>query len=287
MEVLAYRRLQLPRLNDWPTRKMPPEQGTKLVHFSVLEPEGGNSRVIQRTIIVEAPIAIEYNGIGYAVMMATPIDLEDYAVGFSLSEQLITRADEILAIDIHKAEMGWILRIQVPPENAQKVIARARQRVSESSCGLCGMDNLEEVMRPLPRVTAQIDVADPAIFKALSLIRSLQTLNASTGSAHAAAYCAPNGSILMTREDVGRHNALDKLVGAQARANLDISTGFILLTARCSLELVQKAVLANCPMIVTISAATDLAIDVAEKSGLRLISLARADSALAAMPQSG
>lgn len=263
------------------------EKGSRPVHFSVIEPDSSASGVIEREIIVEAPIAIEYNGIGYAVMLATPIDLEDYAVGFSLSERLINRVDEILEIDIHKAELGWILRILVPQENAQKVIARARQRVSESSCGLCGMDNLEEVMRPLPQVTARIDVADAAIFAALSLIRSHQTLNIVTGSAHAAAYCATDGSILMTREDVGRHNALDKLIGALARAGLGVSNGFILLTARCSLELVQKAALANCPMLVTISAATDLAIDVARKSGLRLISLARSDSALAAMPQTG
>ena len=262
-----------------------PEQGSKPLEFSVLRPDGGTRTVIERAVIVEAPIAIEYNGIGYAVMMATPIDLEDYAVGFSLSEGLIARADEILALDIHKAKLGWILRIQVPQENAGKVIARARQRVSESSCGLCGMDNLEEVMRPLPQVTARIAVNDDVVFTALSKLRSHQTLNALTGSAHASAFCSPNGSILITREDVGRHNALDKLIGALARAKLDISAGFVVLTARCSLELVQKAILANCPMLVTISAATDLASSVAERSGLRLVSLARADSALAAMPR--
>lgn len=266
---------------------MLPEEGSKPFQFTVLRPGGGSNEVIQRAVIIEAPVAIEYNGIGYAVMMATPIDLEDFAVGFSLSERLIARADEILAIDMHQAELGWILRIQLPLKKADKVIARARQRVSESSCGLCGMDNLEEVMRPLPQVTAQIDVNDDAVFAALSALRAHQTLNAQTGSAHAAAFCAPDGTILMTREDVGRHNALDKLIGALARADISISAGFILLTARCSLELVQKAILANCPMLVTISAASDLAIDVAEKSGLRLISLARADSALAAMPQTG
>lgn len=266
---------------------MLPEGGSKPFQFAVLRPSGGTGEGIQRAIISEAPVAIEYNGIGYAVMMATPIDLEDYAVGFSLSEGLITDPNEILAIDTHQAELGWILRMQLPQQTAEKVFARARQRVSESSCGLCGMDNLEEVMRPLPPVTAQIDVAEAVIFSALSSLRSHQTLNAQTGSAHAAAFCAPDGAILLMREDVGRHNALDKLIGALARAEIDVSAGFIILTARCSLELVQKTILANCPMLVTISAATDLAIDVARKSGLRLISLARADSALAATPQTG
>ena len=250
-----------------------------------MKPDGQTSEAIERPVIVECPVAIEYNGIGYAVMMATPTDLEDYAIGFSLSERLIDRADEILAIDAHQADLGWILRIQLPPEKAEKVFARARQRVSESSCGLCGMDSLDEVMRPLPPVIAKLDVPDRAIFTALLALRTHQTLNASTGSAHAAAFCTSDGSITMTREDVGRHNALDKLIGALARANVNIGTGFILLTARCSLELVQKAILANCPMLVTISAATDLAIDTAAKSGLRLISLARPDGALAATHQ--
>ena len=266
---------------------MQAEPGSKLYPFRVLTPDGMATGSIERPIIVEAPIAIEYNGFGYAVMMATPIDLDDYATGFSLSEGLISKAEQISAVTIHQAELGWILRIQIPNENAAKVIARAHQRVSESSCGLCGMDNLEEVMRPLPPVNAQIYVADAAIFQALSMVRDHQTLNHSTGSAHAAAFCAPDGAILMIREDVGRHNALDKLIGALARADMDVSKGFILLTARCSLELVQKAILANCPMLVAISAATDLAINMAAKYGLRLVSLARPDAALAAMRQTG
>lgn len=266
---------------------MPPEQGSKLFSFSALKPDGQTSEAIERPVIVECPVAIEYNGIGYAVMMATPTDLEDYAFGFSLSERLIDRHEEILAIDAHRADLGWILRIQLPLEKAEKVFDRARQRVSESSCGLCGMDSLEEVMRPLPPLIAKLDVPDRAIFTALSALRKHQKLNAATGSAHAAAFCAPDGSILVTREDVGRHNALDKLIGALARTRLDVATGFILLTARCSLELVQKAILANCPVLVTISAATDLAIDTAAKSGLRLISLARPDGALAATHQTG
>jgi FdhD protein len=252
-----------------------PENGATPLHFIAIKSDGSASAQIVRFTIVEAAVAIEYNGIGYAVMMATPVDLHDYAIGFSLSEGLIESPDHILAIDIHETEMGWIVRIQVPNANAEKVIERARQRVSESSCGLCGMDNLQEVMRPLPPVSSMIDVP----------MRELQTLNAATGSAHAAAFCAPDGSIEMTREDVGRHNALDKLIGALSSAKINPSTGFILLTARCSLELVQKTILAQCPMLVTISAATDLAIRAAEKSGLRLVSLARPDAALVAMPQ--
>jgi FdhD protein len=168
---------------------MPPDQGSKRFHFSVLKPDDAVRTEIERQVIVETPIAIEYNGIGYAVMMATPIDLQDFAIGFSLSERLIDQVGQILAVDIHQAEVGCILRIQLPPENAEKVFSRARQRVSESSCGLCGMDSLEEVMRALPHVTAQIEVSDKTIFAALSSLRPHQTLNAATGSAHAAAFC--------------------------------------------------------------------------------------------------
>ncbi len=265
---------------------MPPEQSSKRFRFSVLKPDTPAKEEIERAIIGEAPIAIEFNGVGYAVMMATPCDLEDFAIGFSLSEQLIDHPSQIFAVDTHKAEMGWVLRIQLAQDKAEKVFARARQRVSESSCGLCGMDNLEEVMRPLPQVTAHIDIPDVAIFSALKALRAHQVLNAETGASHAAAFCAPDGAILMTREDVGRHNAFDKLLGALAKAEIKASTGFVLLTARCSFELVQKAILAQCPMLVTISAATDLAINTAAAHGLRLISLARPDAALAAMHQS-
>lgn len=260
------------------------ESGTAPFRFSVVRPGAAAPETTERALIVEAPVAVEYNGIGYAVMMATPRDLDDFAVGFSLSEQLIDYAAEIGSIASHQSEKGWILRIQIPPERAEKVFARARQRVSESSCGLCGMENLDEVMRDLPRVSAQLAVPDAAIFAALGALRAHQALNAATGAAHAAAFCGPDGTIQMVREDVGRHNALDKLLGGLARAGISPAAGFLLLTARCSFELVQKTILANCSMLVTISAATDLAAAAAARHGLRLVSLARADCALSAWP---
>lgn len=238
----------------------------------------GRRAQIERAIPVETPIAVEFNGIGYAVMMATPSDLEDYATGFALSEGLIESAADILSVEATEVEQGWLLRVQLPAERIEPVLTRARRRVSESSCGLCGMDNLDEVMRPLRKVAAKLDVADDAIFRALAALSDHQPLNAATGAAHAAAFCDATGEILVVREDVGRHNALDKLLGALARDNISPATGFILLSARCSFELVQKAVIANCPLLVTVSAATSLAVELAQKSGLRLISLARADS---------
>jgi FdhD protein len=235
---------------------------------------------ISRSIPVEAPIAIEYNGIGYAVMMGTPTDLEDFAVGFSLSEGLLTEHAEISEIAALPHEAGWVLRIQVNPDRMDRIIERARHRVSESSCGLCGSESVEQVMRALPPVTAKLNIERSAIFAALAALGDRQPLNRSTGAVHAAAFCAPDGTILAVREDVGRHNALDKLLGALARDGMSPSSGFLLLTARCSFELVQKAIIANCPLLVTISAPTSLAVEQAAQHGLRLFSLARPDSYL-------
>lgn len=234
-----------------------------------------------RTLAVEAPVAVDYNGIGYAVMMATPTDLDDYAVGFSLSEGLIADASEILSVDAIEQGAGWLLRIQIAADRLAPVIERARQRVTESSCGLCGLDSLAQVLRPLPTITSRIAVSRGALFAALAALRDHQPLNAATGAAHGAAFCAPDGTILMTREDVGRHNALDKLIGALARAGIEPATGFLLLTARCSYELVEKTIRAGCPLLVTISAPTTLAAERAVAHDLTLVALARTDAMLA------
>jgi FdhD protein len=235
---------------------------------------------IARAVPVEAPIAIEIGGIGYAVMMATPSDLVDYAIGFALSEGLASNLDDIADIQTHAVEGGWIIRMMLPPEGTKKAMARARVRVTESSCGLCGIDNIEQVLRPLPPVTARISVERSAISRALAALADHQPLSQSTGAVHAAAFCTPTGEIVLTREDVGRHNALDKLIGALAQKSIDPATGFFLLTARCSYELVEKTVRANCPMLVTISAPTTLAVERAARAGLTLVTLARADAAL-------
>ena len=235
---------------------------------------------LTRSVAVEAPVSVEVGGIGYAVMMATPADLEDYAVGFALSEGLVATADQISRIDAHAIEGGWALRIWLPPERNAVALERARRRVSESSCGLCGIENIEEVLRPLPPVTARIATDRTAIANALMALPDHQPLGRATGAAHAAAFCSPAGAIELVREDVGRHNALDKLIGAMARARIDPASGFILLSARCSYELVEKTVRAGCPMLVTISAPTSLAVERAADAGLTLVALARTDAAL-------
>jgi FdhD protein len=234
----------------------------------------------ERTLPIEAPIAIEYNGIGFAVMMATPQDFKDFAVGFTLSERIVSEANEITHIDPHETSMGWLLKIRIAQQCVEPMIERVRVRVSESSCGICGLENLEQVARPLPPVQRTFTVEPAAIFAALSTLSSHQPLNAATGGAHVAAFCNPSGVILMAREDVGRHCALDKLIGALARTGIAVDSGFILMSSRCSYELVEKTVLAGCPMLVTISTATSLAVERAKQAGLRLVMLARPDAVL-------
>jgi FdhD protein len=243
-----------------------------------IEPE---DRTLLRSVPIEAPVAIQICGAGnYAVMMATPSDLHDYATGFALGEGLAVRSDQIQDIDIRQVDGGWVIRITVPPEHVESARKRTRARVTESSCGLCGMESIAQVLRPLPPVAARIATNRAAIARSLSSLPEFQPLGRSTGAVHAAAFCAPDGRIVCVREDVGRHNALDKLIGALAKSGIHPASGFILLSARCSYELVEKTVRAGCPMLVTISAPTSLAVERATNAGLTLVTLARPDSAL-------
>ncbi len=244
--------------------------------FTSTFPDGKNAAIV-RDVAVEMPVAIEVNGIGYAVMMATPADLTDFAHGFALAERLIETSADVVEVDVHEAEAGMILRLTLVPARMERVAERVRHRVSELSCGLCGIENLEQALRPLPRVTNQARAGHIAVFRALDELRGHQPVNAATGAVHAAALCSADGEVLLTREDVGRHNAFDKLIGAMERQGLGWDGGFALLSARCSYELVEKAALANCPLLVTVSMATSLAIERAAAAGLKLIVLARAD----------
>ncbi len=234
----------------------------------------------ERDVPTETPIALEYCGLGYAVMMASPDHLEDFAVGHALAEGLVTRAADVDGVDVAAVDGGWIVRADLPTSARAAIFARARTRVSDSSCGLCGVESIEEALRPLPPVTSRIAVARTAISRALAGLDGEQPLNTATGAVHAAAFCDADGRIVMVREDVGRHNALDKLIGAMARAGRNLADGFLLLTARCSFELVEKAVRAGAPMLVTISAPTSLATQRARAAGLTLLALAREDSVL-------
>ena len=240
----------------------------------------GDHRPAPASLAQERPIAFEYNGLGYAVMLGSPRDLEDFATGFTWSEGLIERADEILSIEVARLENGAIVRIDLPEHRAAPLRERVRLRLVEGSCGLCGLETIEEVLRPLPRIAIRPDISAEAISMALASFRDHQPLGQQTGAMHAAAFCDPEGRILAAREDVGRHNALDKLVGHLLRQGIPAQSGFVLLSARCSCELVEKTARFGTPALVTISAASDLAVERAQAAGLTLVSLARADSGL-------
>lgn len=234
----------------------------------------------ERAVAAETATALSYNGVAHVVMMLTPADHEDFAVGFSLSEGIVTAAEEIAAIDVRPAEAGTLVDIRIPQTRFAQLIGRRRNLVGQSGCGICGLEELEMALRPLP------DLADPPPLRRESIARALaelprhQPLNAATGAVHAAAFCDRSGRILAVREDVGRHNAFDKLIGHLARTGSGTGAGFALLTSRCSYELVEKAVMARIPALVTISAPTSLAIERARQARLTLIALARADSML-------
>ncbi|MFS0735499.1 formate dehydrogenase accessory sulfurtransferase FdhD [Sphingomonas sp. 1P06PA] len=242
---------------------------------------GGGTGAIARPIAIEMPVAIEVNGIGYAVLMATPADLADLATGFALAERLADAAADVEDVDLHHVDDGVIARITLRRDLAGRILERVRHRASESGCGLCGIETIEQALRPLPPLAAGPLAEDAAIFRALAALADHQPLNRATGAAHAAALCAADGTIRLVREDVGRHNALDKLVGAMARGGLGWDGGFALMSSRCSFELVEKAVLAGCPLLATISAPTTLALARAAAAGLALRVLARGDAMLA------
>src|SRR5215831_15426104 len=233
-----------------------------------------------RTLANEVPVAVEFDGQPYAVMMLTPADLEDFAVGFALSERIIGRPTEIARIDIRYGSRGIGMDVRLEREHSARLAERRRSLAGQSGCGICGLTTIGEALPDLEPLTAAPAISEAALFRALSALPARQVLNRQTGAVHAASFCSPEGEILQVREDVGRHNAFDKVIGHVARQGLDPAGGFALLTSRCSYELVQKAVLARIPVLATISAPTELAVSMAKDANLTLIALARSDSVL-------
>lgn len=252
-----------------------------MTRFEEIRRDGGAGPV-ERTLADETPIAIEANGIGYAVLMASAADFADLATGFALAERLADTAADVVDLDMHRTDAGVLLRITLSNRCAPRIVERVRHRTSESSCGLCGIESLEQALRPLPALAQSAPPAAEAVFAALDALPAHQPVQRATGAAHAAAACSAGGAIRLVREDVGRHNALDKLIGAMARGGIGWDGGFALVTSRLSFELVEKAVLARCPTLAAISAPTGLAVARAQAAGLNLIALARANSFLLA-----
>jgi FdhD protein len=226
------------------------------------------------TLADETPVALVYNCISHAVMMASASDLEDFALGFSLGEGIVDRPGQIYDIEAEHCEQGIELRITLASDRLAALKDRRRFLAGQSGCGLCGVESLDYFAAPLPMVTAGGRVSHRAIQRALKALSGRQRLGGLTGGMHAAAWCDPAGEILLLREDVGRHNALDKLVGALARSG-PRPAGFALVSSRASYELVQKAARADMAVLVAVSAATSRAVDAALQCGMTLVGFAR------------
>jgi FdhD protein len=223
----------------------------------------------------EVPVALVYNGISHAVMLATPADLEDFALGFSLSEGILDSAAQCYGIGIEPAADGIAVALEVAGAAFARLKEKRRSMAGRTGCGLCGVDSLAQVRRASPTVRAPAGIDAAAVARAVAEIGKRQALSLRTGAAHAAAWCGPDGALLALREDVGRHNALDKLIGAMVRTGLAPDGGFLLLTSRVSMEMVQKAAMAGIGLLAGMSAPTLAAIELAEDAGMTLLAFAR------------
>jgi FdhD protein len=261
---------------------MPPNERSGAVFAPVQDfdyDRGACGVVDVRAVAVETPIELAFGGSPYAVMMATPSDLRDFAVGFALTEGVVERVEEIRSVEVKPADGGVRLDVALTGERLAAHFARSRAMSGRTGCGLCGIEDLAHLPKPRRPAAASAPIAPAAIRAALQGLERAQPLNAETRATHGAAWCDRSGAILFVREDVGRHNALDKLIGALAQAAVHPGDGFIVLTSRCSFEMAAKAAAFGVSTLVSLSAPTSLALERARESGLTLIAIARADRA--------
>lgn len=246
--------------------------------FPVEQVRSGVTTDATRIVPEEVPIAFSYGGSTHAVMMASPADLHDFAVGFSLAEGIIERPSQIQSIEAIEAGSGIDLQITLEDNTAEALVARRRRMAGPVGCGLCGIESIDQATRPVPVVGGgEVRFTDRDLIEAMQLLGARQTLNRETRAVHGAGFYLPGEGLLALREDVGRHNALDKLVGAVCRAGWKRSRGMVVVTSRLSVEMVQKAAILGSPMLAAISAPTALAIRTAQEAGLTLVGIARGD----------
>jgi FdhD protein len=245
-----------------------------------------NDGAVTRTtdfVTEEVPVALVYHGVPHVVMLATPADLEDYAVGFTVSEGLVADPREIQSVEVERLADSIEVRIGIAGERFSELLRRRRNLTGRSGCGLCGAETVDEAIRPPVKVAKGPVVTVAGLHGALVELESRQPVNARTGSIHAAAWVIPGAGgasdrIEFVREDVGRHNALDKVIGALVRSGADVTLGYAVITSRASFEMVQKAAAAGITFVAAVSAPTGLAIRMAEQTGLTLVGFARRHS---------
>ena len=264
-----------------PTPPAPPKNtgsGKEAVSAASVEvwQSGALSQARDR-IAGEVPVALVYNGISHAVMMATPRQLEDFALGFSMTEAIVDSPDEVFDIEVEHRQDGIEVQLTLSGESFARLKGRRRSLTGRTGCGLCGAESLQQVRLPLAVVNTDCGVSHNAVDRAVRSLAEHQPMQAETGAMHGAAWCDSSGRLLEVREDVGRHNALDKLIGSLARQGCLDGEGFLLISSRASYEMVQKAVMANIGIIVAVSAPTGMAIATAEQANVTLVGFARRD----------
>lgn len=227
------------------------------------------------SIASELPVAMTYNRVSHVVMMATPADLEDFGLGFSLTEGLIGSMDDLLSARVIPREGGVELAMTITQDWFDRLSTRRRNLAGRTGCGLCGAENIEQALRRPPLVDHSLRIKHQAVQNVVAALNAEQPLQAITGATHGAAWCSPEGDILSVREDIGRHNALDKLIGSLFREGFNPASGFVLVSSRASYEMVYKTAAAGIELIVAVSAPTTLAVEFAEHSGVTLVGFAR------------
>ena len=251
------------------------------VRMAVSRMRGGVWSTAHDELAEEVPVALEYNGVSHAVMLATPADLAEFALGFSLSEGIIASKAEFYGVDITHAANGITAHIDIASGAFARLKERRRNLSGRTGCGLCGVDSLAQVIRPSPYLAPTQVLSVSAIRQALAAVKQQQPLNRLTGATHAALWCGRDGVPRAAFEDVGRHNALDKLIGGLHQQGFDLADGFVLITSRASVEMVQKAATVGIAAMVAISAPTALAARTAQDCGLTLVAFARGDDFVA------
>jgi len=226
-------------------------------------------------IAAEVPVALTYNRVSHVVMMATPVDLEDFAVGFSITEGLIGGLEDLKAIRVVPRTGGIELAMTVAEEWFDRLATQRRNMAGRTGCGLCGAENIEQALRYPAPVAQEISVSHTALQRAVAELEAHQPMQAETGATHGAAWCSEDGGIVLLREDIGRHNALDKLIGSLFRGGFDPASGFVLVSSRASYEMVYKTATAGIELLMAVSAPTTLAVEFAERSGVTLVGFAR------------
>lgn len=245
-----------------------------VAQLAVSDVSAGQVNARQDYVAQEVPVALVFNGVSHAVMMASPADLEDFALGFSLTEGLLNNASELYGVEVRPLKDGIELHLEVSAACEWRLKERRRTLAGRTGCGLCGTDSLSQVHRELPAVHAFETTAD-AVLKATTELRQWQPVQQLTGATHAAAWADASGNILRVKEDVGRHNALDKLIGDLVRSQINPSSGFLCITSRASFEMVQKAAAFGAGMLAAVSAPTALAVEVASSHNLMLAGYVR------------